>query len=46
MSLIKIIEKILKPKCPDCGGVMDCIFIDMYVDKCDYKCRDCGKEWI
>lgn len=46
MSLTKIFEKIFKHKCPNCNGIIDCIFIDMEFDKCVYKCRCCGKEWI
>lgn len=37
---------LLKPKCPDCGGIMDYELHDMTIDKPVYKCRKCGKEWV
>lgn len=40
------IKNLFKQSCPDCNGIMDCMYLDMQFDKLVYKCRSCGKEWI
>lgn len=39
-------EKYFKHHCPDCGGVMDSVCLDMKLDRLVYECRDCGMEWV
>ena len=39
-------ERHFKPRCPDCGGVMDGNQFDMEIDKVVYTCRECNKEWV
>ena len=49
IAIIKRIYRYLKPKCPDCGGIMnndDChIFKSGFVMNV-YTCEKCGKKWI
>lgn len=42
----KKIKEFFKLKCPNCGGEMRSIFLDMKIDKVVYKCKKCEKEWI
>jgi hypothetical protein len=44
--LKKAYEKYFKSHCPDCGGVMDNICLDMEYDRMIYECRKCKKRWI
>lgn len=44
--LKRLYEKYLKRHCPDCGGVMDSVMLDMELDEMVYQCRKCKKEWI
>lgn len=50
---MKLLEKIkmfynkhFKSHCPECGGIMDSVFLDMEFDKLVYECRDCKKLFI
>ena len=45
-KLNKFIDKYIKYKCSQCGGVCDLYFYDMDIKREVYKCRDCGYEWI
>ena len=36
----------LKPKCPECNGILDSEMFDLTIDQMVYKCRDCCKEFI
>lgn len=45
-KLKRFYEKHFKSHCPDCGGVMDDVMLDMVFDGLVYECRDCGKRWI
>lgn len=38
--------KCFKSHCPDCGGTMDSVYFDMFLDRQVYKCRNCGEEWV
>lgn len=42
----RLYEKYLKQHCPDCGGVMDSVMLDMQLDSLVYECRMCGKRWV
>ena len=39
--LKQIYEKYFKCHCPDCGGVLDAVFLDMEFDSLVYECREC-----
>lgn len=44
LLVLFIAALIIKPKCPDCGGKMDDVYV--HDDNTVYKCRNCGEEWI
>jgi uncharacterized Zn finger protein len=44
--MFKKIKEFFKLKCPNCGGEMCSIFLDMEIDKFVYECKKCGKRWI
>lgn len=44
--LKRIYEKHLKSHCPDCGSVMDSVWLDMTFDRMVYECRECKKRWM
>lgn len=46
LNVVKKIKEFFKLKCPNCGGEMRSIFLDMKIDKVVYKCKKCEKEWI
>jgi len=39
-------RKLFWIKCPECGGRVRFVFIDMEFDKAVYECLECKKEFI
>jgi tRNA(Ile2) C34 agmatinyltransferase TiaS len=45
-KLKRFYEKHFKSHCPDCGGVLDSIGVDMKWGRMVYECRRCKRWWI
>lgn len=45
-TIISGLKGLFSPSCPDCGGRMKALILDMEFDKLVYKCTMCEKEWI
>ena len=39
-------NKCFKVHCPNCGGIMDSVFLDIKINKMVYECRDCGERFV
>lgn len=44
--LIVLLLKSIKLRCPECGGELKNDCYDSFIDKCIWRCKRCGKEWI
>ena len=44
--IIEKIKDIFSLHWPECGGRMECEYLDMEIDNLVYKCKKCGKEWL
>ena len=44
--IIEKIKDICSLYCPECGGRMECEYLDMEIDHFVYKCEKCGKRWF